>query len=118
MVRTCGMSISDVHPLAFPGNANPQALVAGQLKVSVLQLNEFVAVQSQGKKLTTVLKMSQAVPDTMSEMYGTTKIELAKKRSTFVKFIAARIATIVQGHRRSDGVRRRAQARLDVGVMT
>ena len=111
------MSISDVHPLAFPGNANPQALVAGQLKVSVLQLNEFVAVQSQGKKLTTVLKMSQAVPDTMSEMYGT-KIELAKKRSTFVKLIAARIATIVQGHRRSDGVRRRAQARLEVGVMT
>jgi hypothetical protein len=54
----------------------------------------------------------------MSEMYGTTKIELAKKRSTFVKLIAARIATIVQGHRRSDGVRRRAQARLEVGVMT
>ncbi len=94
MLRTCGMSISDVHPLPFPGNANPQALVAGQLKESVLHLNEFVDVQSQGKKLTTVLKMSQAVPDTMYEMYGTTKSELAKKRPTFVKLIAAQIATI------------------------
>jgi NitT/TauT family transport system substrate-binding protein len=94
MLRTCGLKISDVHPLAFPGNANPQALVAGQLKQSVLHLNEFADVQSQGRKLTTVLKMSQAVPDTMYEMFGTTKSELAKKRPAFVKLIAAQIATI------------------------
>ncbi|HEX3589134.1 MAG TPA: ABC transporter substrate-binding protein [Pseudonocardiaceae bacterium] len=94
MLRTCNLSISDVHPLAFPGNANPQALAAGQLKVSVLHLNEVIDVQSQGKQLTTAVKMSQAVPDTMYEMYGTTKADLAKKRSAFVKMIAAQIATI------------------------
>jgi NitT/TauT family transport system substrate-binding protein len=94
MLKTCNLSIDDVHPLAFPGNANPQALVAGQLKVSVLHLNEVVAVTAQGKKLTTAVTMAQAVPDTMYEMYGVTKSNLAKKRALFVKLIAAQIATI------------------------
>jgi NitT/TauT family transport system substrate-binding protein len=94
MLRTCNLTINDVHPLAFPGNANPQALVAGQLQVSVLHLNETVDVNAQGKKLTTAMKMSQAVPNTMYEMYGTTKANLAKNRSAYVKLIAAQIATI------------------------
>jgi NitT/TauT family transport system substrate-binding protein len=94
MLKTCGLSISDVHPLAFPGNANPQALVAGQLKVSVLHLNEVFDVTAQGKNLTTAVTMSQAVPDTMYEMYSATKNNLAKKRPLFVKLIAAQIATI------------------------
>lgn len=94
MLRTCGLSIKDVHPLAFPGNANPQALTAGQLKVSVLHLNEVVDVQDHGKKLTTVVNMSRAVPDTMYEMYGTTKQDLAKKRPAFVNMIAAQIDAI------------------------
>lgn len=94
MLRTCGLDIKAVHPLAFPGDANPQALAAGQLKVSVLHLNEVNKVQEQGKKLTTVIRMSQAVPNTMYEMYGTTKSDLAKKRSAFVKMIAAQIDTI------------------------
>jgi NitT/TauT family transport system substrate-binding protein len=94
MLKTCHLSINDVHPLAFPGNANPQALAAGQLTVSVLHLNEVIDVKAQGKTLTTAVKMSQAVPNTMYEMYGTTKSNLAKNRSTFVKLIAAQIATI------------------------
>jgi NitT/TauT family transport system substrate-binding protein len=94
MLKTCRLSINDVHPLAFPGNANPQALAAGQLTVSVLHLNEVIDVKAQGKTLTTAVKMSQAVPNTMYEMYGTTKSDLAKNRSTFVKLIAAQIATI------------------------
>jgi NitT/TauT family transport system substrate-binding protein len=94
MLKTCNLSINDVHPLAFPGNANPQALVAGQLKVSVLHLNEVIDVQAQGKQLTTAVKMSKAVPNTMYEMYGTTKANLAKNRQTYVKLIAAQIAAI------------------------
>lgn len=94
MLRTCHLSISDVHPLAFPGNAAPQALVAGQLTVSVLHLNEVVDVQDQGKRLTTSVRMAKAVPDTMYEMYGTTKTDLARNRQAFVKFVAAQIATI------------------------
>ena len=94
MLRTCNLAITDVHPLAFAGNANPQALVAGQLKVSVLHLNEVYSVESQGKTLTTAVKMSTAVPNTMYEMYGTTKAALAKNRPAYVKLVAAQIATI------------------------
>jgi NitT/TauT family transport system substrate-binding protein len=94
MLKTCGLTINDVHPLAFPGNANPQALAAGQLKVSVLHLNEYVDLQSQAVNLTTAVKMSEAVPNTMYEMYGTTKDDLAKKRDAFVRMIAAQTAAI------------------------
>jgi NitT/TauT family transport system substrate-binding protein len=38
--------------------------------------------------------MSQAVPDTMYEMYGTTKQDLGKKRAAFVNMIAAQIDAI------------------------
>jgi NitT/TauT family transport system substrate-binding protein len=94
MLKSCGLTIKDVHPLAFPGNANPQALAAGQLKVSVLHLNEYVSLQGQKVSLTTAVKMADAVPNTMYEMYGTTKSNLAKKRDAFVRMIAAQTAAI------------------------
>lgn len=94
MLKSCGLTIKEVHPLAFPGNANPQALAAGQLKVSVLHLNEVVDLQAQHVSLTTVVDMSKAVPNTMYEMYGTTKANLQKKRDAFVKMIAAQTAAI------------------------
>jgi NitT/TauT family transport system substrate-binding protein len=94
MLKTCGLSISDVHPIPFPGNAAPQALINGQLKTSVLHLNEVYDVTGQGKALTTAITMAKAVPNTMYEMYGTTKTELAQKRDAFVRLVAAQIATI------------------------
>jgi NitT/TauT family transport system substrate-binding protein len=95
MLHSCNLSTDDVHEQAFPGNANPQALIAGQLKVSVLHLNEVIDVQDQTKKaLTVAVRESTAVPNTMYEMYGTTKSELASKRNAFVRMIAAQIATI------------------------
>ena len=94
MLKTCGLKISDVHPIPFPGNAAPEALINGQLKTSVLHLNEVYDVTGQGKPLTTAITMSTAVPGTMYEMYGTTKTTLAKKRDAFVRLVAAQIATI------------------------
>ncbi len=94
MLKTCKLTINDVHPLAFPGNANPQALAAGQLKVSVLHLNEVYTLKGKGVDLTTAVNMSKAVPNTMYEMYGTTKADLAKKRDAFVRMIAAQTAAI------------------------
>ena len=94
MLKTCGLNIGDVHPIPFPGNAAPEALINGQLKTSVLHLNEVYDVTGQGKALTTAIRMSVAVPNTMYEMYGTTKSNLAKKRDAFVRLVAAQIATI------------------------
>jgi NitT/TauT family transport system substrate-binding protein len=94
MLKSCGLSISDVHPIPFPGNAAPQALINGQLKTSVLHRNEVYDVTGQGKSLATAVQMSTAVPNTMYEMFGTTKTELANKRDAFVRLVAAQIATI------------------------
>ena len=95
MLRSCGLKISQGHPIPLPGNENPQAMVAGQLTVSVLHLNELLSVEHQlHKKLKTVVSMADAVPDTMYEMYGTTKTDLAKKRKAFIDMIAAQIYTI------------------------
>jgi NitT/TauT family transport system substrate-binding protein len=95
MLHSCNLSTDDVHEQAFPGNSNPQALIAGQLKVSVLHLNEVIDVQDQlHKNLTIAVRQSVAVPETMYEMYGTTKANLAAKRPAFVKMVAAQIATI------------------------
>jgi NitT/TauT family transport system substrate-binding protein len=94
MLKSCGLAIGDVHPIPFPGNAAPQALLNGQLKVSVLHLNEVYDVKDQGTKLTTAMKMSTAVPDTMYEMYGTTQAKLSKNREAYVELVAAQLATI------------------------
>lgn len=95
MLRTCNLTIKDVHPLVFPGNANPQAMIAGQLKTSVLHLNEVVDVEQQsGKKLTTVMTMAQAVPNTMYEVFGALKSKVAANRDAYVRYVAAQIATL------------------------
>lgn len=95
MLKTCGLTIKDVHPLVFSGNANPQAMIAGQLKVSVLHLNEKIDVeQHTGKSLTTVMSMATAVPNTMYEIYGVQKSKLSQLRPALVRFDAAQIATL------------------------
>lgn len=95
MLKSCGLTIKDVHPLVFPGDSNPQAVIAGQLKTSVLHLNEVVKVDQQtGKKLTVVMTMADAVPNTMYEVYGTLKSKLDSNREAYVRFVAAQIATL------------------------
>lgn len=94
MLKTCGLTIKDVHPLVFPGNENPQAMIAGQLKVSVLHLNEAVDVEQHGKNLTTVMSMATAVPNTMYEVFCVQKSRLQSLRPALVRFVAAQIATL------------------------
>jgi NitT/TauT family transport system substrate-binding protein len=95
MLKTCGLTIKDVHPLVFSGNANPQAMIAGQLKVSVLHLNEKIDVeQHSGKSLTTVMSMATAVPNTMYEIFGVQSKRVNELRDALVRFDAAQIATL------------------------
>ena len=96
MVKSCGLTIKDVNPLPFPGNNAPQAMIAGQVKEAVLHLNELIDVQQQlgAGKVNIVMRMSQTSPNTMYEMYGTLKSNLAKKRTAFVNMVAAQIAAL------------------------
>jgi len=96
MVKSCGLTIKDINPLPLPGSNAPQALIAGQVKEAVLHLNELIDVQQQlgAGQVNIVMRMSQTSPNTMYEMYGTLKSDLAKKRTAFVNMIAAQIATL------------------------
>jgi len=96
MVKSCGLTIKDVTPVPLPGSNAPQAMIAGQVKEAVLHLNELIDVQQQlgAGKVNIVMRMSQTSPNTMYEMYGTLKSDLAKKRTAFVDMVAAQIATL------------------------
>lgn len=95
MLKSCGLTTAQIKPLVFPGNNAPQGMIAGQIKVGVLHLNELIDVQQRlGSKVHVVMRMSQTSPQTMYEMYGVLKPTLEKKRPAFVKMIAAQIAAL------------------------
>lgn len=95
MLKSCGLTTAQIKPLVFPGNNAPQGMIAGQIKVGVLHLNELIDVQQRlGRKVHVLMRMSQTSPQTMYEMYGVLKPTLQKKRPAFVKMVAAQIATL------------------------
>lgn len=95
MLKSCGLTVKQIKPLVFPGNNAPQGMIAGQIKVAVLHLNELIEVQQRlGAKVHVIMRMSQTSPGSMYEMYGVLKPTLAKKRQAFVDMVAAQIATL------------------------
>ena len=95
MLKSCGLTVQQIKPLVFPGNNAPQGMIAGQLKVAVLHLNELIDVQQRlGGKVHVVMRMSQTSPGTMYEMYGVLSKTLAAKRIEFVHMVAAQIAAL------------------------
>jgi NitT/TauT family transport system substrate-binding protein len=95
MLKSCGLTVQQIKPLVFPGNNAPQGMIAGQIKVGVLHLNELIDVNTQlHKQVTVVMRASQVSPNNMYEMYGVKKATLAAKHTTFVRMIAAQIAAL------------------------
>jgi NitT/TauT family transport system substrate-binding protein len=95
MLKSCGLTVQQIKPLVFPGNNAPQGMIAGQLKVAVLHLNELIDVQQRlGSRVHVVMRMSQTSPGTMYEMYGVLSKTLAAKRTAFVHMVAAQIAAL------------------------
>jgi NitT/TauT family transport system substrate-binding protein len=95
MLKSCGLTIQQIKPLVFPGNNAPQGMIAGQIKVGVLHLNELIDVNTQlHKQVTVVMRASQVSPNNMYEMYGVKKPTLAAKHTAFVRMIAAQIAAL------------------------
>ena len=96
MLKSCGLTIKSVNPVPLPGSNSQQAMIAGQIKVAVLHLNELVDVQKNlgASKVDVVMKMSQTTPNTMYEMYGALKSNLAKNRKAYVDLVAAQIAAL------------------------
>ena len=95
MLKSCGLSVQQIKPLVFPGNNAPQGMIAGQIKVGVLHLNELIDVDAQlPQHPTVVMRASQVSPKNMYEMYGVKKPTLTAKRTAFVRMVAAQIAAL------------------------
>lgn len=95
MLKSCNLSAEQIKPLVFPGNNAPQGMIAGQIKLGVLHLNELIDVDTQlHKQVTVVMRAAQVSPDNMYEMYGVKKSTLAAKHTAFVRMVAAQIATL------------------------
>ncbi len=94
MLTKCKLTIQDVHPVVLPGNAAIQALIAGQIHVAVLHIDDLAEAQSQGTTIRKVVTIAQTDPFQHYDMLVTTKTNLAAKRALFVDFLKADIQTI------------------------
>jgi NitT/TauT family transport system substrate-binding protein len=92
MLTKCNLAIQDVHPVVFPGAAAIQAMLAGQLHVSVLHLDDLAEAASQGGTITKVVTIAQTDPFQHYDMLVTTRDNLAAKRALFVKLLEGDIS--------------------------
>jgi NitT/TauT family transport system substrate-binding protein len=94
MLTKCKLTISDVHPVVFPGATAIQAMLAGQLHVSVLHLDDLAEAASQGTPVDTVVSIAQTDPFQHYDMLVGLRDNIAAKRSAFINFLKADIQTI------------------------
>jgi NitT/TauT family transport system substrate-binding protein len=92
MLTKCNLTIQDVHPVVFPGNTAIQALLAGQLHVSVLHLDDLAQASAKGgTPVRTIISIAQTDPFQSYDLLVTTRSDLAAKRSLFVDLLKADI---------------------------
>ncbi|HEY2529511.1 MAG TPA: ABC transporter substrate-binding protein [Xanthobacteraceae bacterium] len=91
LVGCPGVTIDQVHQVALGSNTAP-AMIAGQLSFGVLHLDDVAVIETQGKKLSTLLAMKNTNPTSHYVLYVVRRDRLAANRDTFVRTIAALIA--------------------------
>lgn len=89
ILQSCGLKIGDVSTLAFPGAQSVQAMVAGQLKTSVLHIDELASINKQGTETHTLVNYRDLFPDDLYMTVSTRKEELKKNPEMFARFVAA-----------------------------
>ena len=91
MIAPCGLKGSDVQEIPLSTNVGA-AMVAGQLKVGVLHIDDVPIIEEQIKKeLTFVTTMHQVNPLNHYLVLVVLRDTLAKKRDAFVRLLAAQI---------------------------
>lgn len=91
MIAPCGLKTSDVQEVPL-GSNTASAMVAGQLKVGVLHIDDVPTIEEQAKaKLTFVTSMHDVNPVNHYLVLVALRDTLAKKRDAFVRLTAAHI---------------------------
>jgi NitT/TauT family transport system substrate-binding protein len=88
MLATCGLKLEDVQQVALGANV-AQAMIAGQLKIGVLHLDEAPGIEAQAKQpLKTLVTLKDASPVSHYLVAVANRDKVAKDRALFVKVIA------------------------------
>jgi len=106
MLTGCpGVKIEDVKQIAL-GSAPGPALLAGQLRYSVLHLDDRAEIEHQGKKLNILLAMKNTNPTSHYLIMVARKDNLAKNRDAFVRTVAGMVeaARYMQDPKNADAV--------------
>jgi NitT/TauT family transport system substrate-binding protein len=88
MLATCGLKLEDVQQVALGANI-AQAMIAGQLKVGVLHLDEAPDVEARAKvAVKTLITLKDASPVSHYLVAVANRDRVAKDRSLYVKMLA------------------------------
>jgi len=91
MMAPCGLKAADVQEIALGSNVGT-AMVAGQLGVGVLHIDDVPVVEQKSKKqMHFVTTMHEVNPLNHYMVLTTQRATLAKKRDAFVRLVAANI---------------------------
>ena len=91
LVGCPGVNIDSVNQVALGSNSGT-AVLAGQLTYAVLHLDDVALLQSQGKKVYTLLAMKNTNPTSHYLLYVARKDRLAANRDAYVRTVAGLIA--------------------------
>jgi NitT/TauT family transport system substrate-binding protein len=89
MIKGCGLKIDQVQLVGLSSNVGP-AMIAGQIKIGVLHLDDVPSIEAQlGHKLTIVTTMKEMSPVSHYNLFAVRADRLAAKREAFVRMLAA-----------------------------
>jgi len=106
MIAPCGLKAGDVQEVALGTNVHA-AMVAGQLKVGVLHIDDIPVIEEQIKrKLVYITTMKQVNPVNHYLVLVVLREALAKKRDAFVRLLAAHVeaASFIKDPKNADRV--------------
>lgn len=92
MLRKCKLTIDDVKTVNFPGAASMNAMIAGQLKTSVLHIDELQQIQASGKKVYVDARLTDVDPYQHYDLLITTHAGVKAHYYDFVHMLAGDIA--------------------------
>lgn len=92
MIQPCGLTLADVMLVGLSSNVGA-AMVAGQLKVGVLHLDDLPTIERElGRKLTVVTRFEESRPLDHINMLVARADKLKENRDAYVRLLAALIA--------------------------
>ena len=93
MLSRCKLTIQDVKTVNFPGAAAMQSMIAGQLKTSVLHIDELAQIEKSGKTVNVNVRLTQVDPYQHYDLLVTTRDQIKLHYYDFVHLLAGDIAT-------------------------